>query len=258
MREHLERRGAERVKETKKYVLTNDCFLKIVRVIHGATTSEELLEGVHKLIGRRIASYHHFTSVGAFDYKGFNRYSSHNLPHEILAYYDTHDQHKAYPGITAVFAKGQFIWLSDLINHPYVVEAGHDALLRRAIELTGDGLCMPLYGPNHREGYMFLTLGKDKCDVSPIMPYQIQGLAQRLHVRYCLMKEKLQKQVKLTNREAEVLELITFGKTNPEIAKVLNISPNTVAGYVKQIYLKLDTNDRVTTAMRAQSIKLIF
>jgi len=70
------------------------------------------------------------------------------------------------------------------------------------------------------------------------------------------MLEKLQKQVRLTNRETEVLELITFGKTNPEIGIILNISSNTVSGYVKQIFLKLGTSDRVTTALRARSLSL--
>jgi len=63
-------------------------------------------------------------------------------------------------------------------------------------------------------------------------------------------------QVNLTTREAEVLELITFGKTNAEIGTVLGISPNTVNGYVKQIFLKLDVTDRVSAAMRAQTLKI--
>ena len=62
---------------------------------------------------------------------------------------------------------------------------------------------------------------------------------------------RLQSQVKLTNRESEVLELMTYGKTNPEIGVILNISANTVSSYVKQIYLKLGTTDRVTTALKA-------
>jgi len=82
-------------------------------------------------------------------------------------------------------------------------------------------------------------------------------LAQRFHVRYCLIAKGLQKQVNLTQRESEVLELIAFGKANPEIAIILDISANTVAGYVKSIFLKLETNDRVTAALRYQSMKVV-
>jgi len=62
--------------------------------------------------------------------------------------------------------------------------------------------------------------------------------------------------VNLTKRESEVLELITFGKTNPEIGQSLGISANTVAGHVKRIFFKLNASDRVTVALKAQSMLL--
>ena len=65
--------------------------------------------------------------------------------------------------------------------------------------------------------------------------------------------EETDASVHLTQREAEVLQLITFGKTNPEIGSILGISTNTVSGYVKQIFLKLDVSDRVTAALRAST-----
>jgi len=65
------------------------------------------------------------------------------------------------------------------------------------------------------------------------------------------MVENLQTQVNLTPRELEVLELISFGKSNPEIAIILDISTNTVTGYVSRIFLKLGVSDRVSAAMRA-------
>ena len=68
--------------------------------------------------------------------------------------------------------------------------------------------------------------------------------------------ESLRSSVKLTERESEVLELISFGKTNPEIGIILGISTSTVAGHVKRIFLKLNTNDRVTAALRAQNFSL--
>jgi len=229
--------------------------LNLIKIIHEATTIEDLTTGFYDWVGDKAVSYHHFATIGAFDFKNLSRYYAHNMPQFVLDYFDTHNQNKSYPGIAAVFAKGQFIWMSDLVKHPYVIEAGHDKKGSNFIDAVSDGICMPLYGPNNRTGYMFMGLDKSKAELNPDMPYQVQSVAQMFHVRYCLMIEKVQKDVKLTNREAEVLELITFGKTNPEIAKVLGISVNTVAGYVKQIYLKLDTNDRVSTAMRAQSIQ---
>ena len=82
-------------------------------------------------------------------------------------------------------------------------------------------------------------------------------MLQMLHVRYCLILKDLQDTVRLTKRETDVLELVVLGKTNPEIGIILNISKNTVASYVKDIFLKLQTSDRVTAALRARALNLV-
>ena len=68
---------------------------------------------------------------------------------------------------------------------------------------------------------------------------------------------ELQKKVVLTKRESEVLGLIALGKTNPEIGIILDISKNTVASYLKRIFLKLETSDRVTAVLRARALNLL-
>jgi Response regulator containing a CheY-like receiver domain and an HTH DNA-binding domain len=204
-----------------------------------------------------MASYHHFASVSAFDFKNCSQYFAFNMPPAVTDYFDTHHPHKTYPGIISVFSNGAPIWLSDMLQDPDFIKTGHDAVVREGIKIAGEGLCIPLYGPNNRHGYLFIAFGKEKTAFATVLPFQVQALAQMLHVRYCLMIKTLHKQVQLTSREAEVLELISFGKTNKDIGEILNISSNTVAGYVKKIFLKLDVSDRVSAAMRAQTIKII-
>ncbi|MBV8832084.1 MAG: response regulator transcription factor [Acidobacteriaceae bacterium] len=53
----------------------------------------------------------------------------------------------------------------------------------------------------------------------------------------------------LTPREISVLKLIAGGNANKEIAAQLHISEESVKGYVKNILLKLDANDRAHAAM---------
>jgi two-component system NarL family response regulator len=65
--------------------------------------------------------------------------------------------------------------------------------------------------------------------------------------------------VQLTRREIEVLELMSAGLRNKEIAFRLTISEETVKAHVKRILEKLDVNDRthaVTTALRRGIINL--
>ncbi len=61
----------------------------------------------------------------------------------------------------------------------------------------------------------------------------------------------------LTERETEVLSLIAKGMTMAEAARLLNISPNTVAGYIKEIYRKLNVSSRAEAALTARNLGLI-
>ena len=55
----------------------------------------------------------------------------------------------------------------------------------------------------------------------------------------------------LTEREMEVLELIVEGRSNPQIAKMLYLSPNTIKTHVRSIMNKLTVDDRVQAAVVA-------
>lgn len=55
----------------------------------------------------------------------------------------------------------------------------------------------------------------------------------------------------LSAREREVLQLVTEGRTNREIAAQLTISPGTVKNHVEHIIAKLDVSDRTQAAVYA-------
>ena len=61
----------------------------------------------------------------------------------------------------------------------------------------------------------------------------------------------------LTHREAEVLRLISRGKSNSEIAEELFISPNTVAHHVTNILNKTNSSNRTEAATYAAQHGLI-
>lgn len=61
----------------------------------------------------------------------------------------------------------------------------------------------------------------------------------------------------LTERETEVLRLIARGFTTAEVARMLNISANTVPSYVKEIYRKLNVCSRAEAALTARNLGLV-
>lgn len=53
----------------------------------------------------------------------------------------------------------------------------------------------------------------------------------------------------LSDREVEVLKLVSDGKTNKEIANVLNLSEKTIKNHVRNIFHKLQVYDRTQAAI---------
>jgi DNA-binding NarL/FixJ family response regulator len=60
----------------------------------------------------------------------------------------------------------------------------------------------------------------------------------------------------LTDREREILLLITRGRSNPEIARQLDVALKTVRNHVSNIFSKLQVTDRTEAIMRARSAGL--
>ncbi len=52
-----------------------------------------------------------------------------------------------------------------------------------------------------------------------------------------------------TEREIEIIRLLTEGKSNREIAQVLYLSVGTIKNYISQIYLKINVNDRANAVL---------
>ena len=52
-----------------------------------------------------------------------------------------------------------------------------------------------------------------------------------------------------TDRESEILALITQGKSNADVAAVTFLSPNTVKSYIRTIYRKIDVASRTQAVL---------
>jgi DNA-binding NarL/FixJ family response regulator len=60
----------------------------------------------------------------------------------------------------------------------------------------------------------------------------------------------------LTAREREILDLVAAGRSNPQIAQVLYLSPKTVRNNVSNIFAKLQVADRAEAIIRARDAGL--
>ena len=53
----------------------------------------------------------------------------------------------------------------------------------------------------------------------------------------------------ITDRESEILALITQGKSNAEVAKLTYLSPNTVKSYIRSVYRKIGVDSRTQAVL---------
>ena len=61
----------------------------------------------------------------------------------------------------------------------------------------------------------------------------------------------------ISEREIEVLALLAAGRSNKEIARRLDISPNTVKTHVGKLYEKLEVGRRTEAILRARELGMI-
>ncbi len=65
------------------------------------------------------------------------------------------------------------------------------------------------------------------------------------------------KSLGLTEREVKVLELLAAGSANKEIARALDISPNTVKTHIANLFQKLEAQRRTQAIQKARELTLI-
>lgn len=91
---------------------------------------------------------------------------------------------------------------------------------------------------------------------SPITPVIARRILKRFHQTH-QRAPRTPDAPHLTPREIEVLELVSRGYTNAEIADLLGMSFHTVTSHVKQIYRKLSVRSRSAAIFEATQLGLI-
>jgi len=54
----------------------------------------------------------------------------------------------------------------------------------------------------------------------------------------------------LTEREYEIMELVSIGKLNKEIANILDIQPGTITKHLQHIFEKIEVQNRTEAAIK--------
>lgn len=128
-------------------------------------------------------------------------------------------------------------------------------LTERLVSQYGGKMKVVLVSGFYSEEYHMTALEKG---VSAFIPKdssyeQIINAIKQSYLGNTIIPTKLQrtpKNMRLTEKEKEILKMIAYGKKNDEISFILNISRRTVEHHITKIFEKLEVDCRVSAVMK--------
>ncbi len=176
------------------------------------------------------AALTHFETASLLKDSLFNERKRKNIA-EILTRYETEKKEQQIAELDKVNRiKSQQVNISRLIIAVLII-----------MVITGGVIAwLIIKNRNHQIKQMSLEL---KNYVLHLKDFHISQLNE--HVNSEVIVKKLMDDFELTQREAEVMDLLSRGCHNNEIAGKLFVSDNTIKYHIKNIYIKLDVKSRV-------------
>lgn len=130
---------------------------------------------------------------------------------------------------------------------------GDEAHVMRSLEAGSTGYLLKDSLPED----IIATIKQLHAGGSPINPIIARRLLQRFSGASSTVAADATPPLTLSEREREVLQLVSKGFRAPEIAELLNISHHTVASHIKKIYSKLAVTSRGEAVYEASRLHLI-
>lgn len=131
----------------------------------------------------------------------------------------------------------------------------NERLLMSEAEEAGllDGIAVPIHGVKGELAAIGLANTSGHTEVNDNTLHNIRSLSFQFHMVYSEKEANVgeYKDVKLTDREREILLWISDGKSDPVIAEIMGISYPTVRYHMNNIFQKLNANERTFAVVKA-------
>ncbi len=203
---------------------------------------------------------YHFTPIFQSQISHHTIIDGAGYPPELVAMYQDTSARLHNPIPDFIMERGEPLIWSTVIGEVLARHSDKDIQnFIRLIQKYGvvHGISIPLYGPRNRNAYATFGFDEPVTSVEDDNCLALRAIMQVAHVRICILLNRAIPPIKLSNREAEVLKWISKGKSNNDVARILEISSETVATYVRRVFTKLEVHDRVGATVKALQLGLI-
>jgi hypothetical protein len=215
-------------------------FGRLRRDLNSAVRLSEIKFAMQRFCGRlglRMTSYFHFPSDQRGRFRVGHIHLSLRLCQEWSAKYLSENLtyvdplrrlsiHRTHP-----FRRSETEYLTrlDPDETEYVKVA-------RAANLP-EGMCVPVFGPNARNGYRTASFGEDLPRTDDQLIAEIHAACQFAHLRFCdLIQKSLPASTTLFDRKRQILGRVVRGQSNQETASQLALSTNTIDTDVRRCF----------------------
>jgi len=236
-------------------------FIDYLERSEKARNEEELFKIFHETVlqhGFDLAAFSLLTDHKDLRLKASNGVFT-NFPAEWVRYYAAHGLDEIDPVISyAMHTSGTFAWKE--MSENFLLSAKQKKFLRMAAKAgIYNGIFTPLRGPNNQIAGIALAASR-KGPAPRVSADLITAYCNQFYTAYKRFHQSSSvhiSAISLTTKEREILTLASRGKTDPEIGDILSISKHTVNTHLRNIFKKLETNNRVHAVSKALLIGLI-
>lgn len=122
----------------------------------------------------------------------------------------------------------------------------------------GDGVGLPLPGSAGNDGFCGVFYDHDLSSEELAVIPDLHSAMQAIHAEIVAKVLSLARDViALSTRELDVLRLVAHAMSNRQVAESLGVSAATVDTYMRRIFQKLGTTDRIEAVLKAVSLQLL-
>jgi len=214
----------------------------------------ELVRGIltrARVLGAAAITYHVSPSLDQFQqskphifFINGSKFSRHMLP----------DEHAEVLGRCHEFISklGRPIILSNFIVAFESVEPELTKQILAEAKTRGveDQIMIPVYGPFGMKGLCTFAFKQRLNWRTDLFLKDLEQISAAFHNSIIRYFSSAEQRVALSKRESEVLHWVAHGKSNYEIAQILDLSESSVDTYLRRIFDKMNVNDRVSAAVQ--------
>jgi DNA-binding CsgD family transcriptional regulator len=191
------------------------------------------------------------------DHPSINQKAGHgvkcNYPDDWMQHYLSNDYYKIDPVTKQAFkSAAPFSW-DFLKQSPSITRKQKGILYEAESAGLNCGVGVPLYGPRGEMAGVGLASSTEAMQADKNTLSKLKLITEQFHLVYCALEpiEHNENEVKLTNREIEILKWWAAGKTADEIGTILNCSTSNIKFHVQSIYTKLNANSKILAVIKA-------